>query len=597
MLTELYRYALSKNLAAVPGFKPKKIKGYVSLSGEGAFLDIVPAPKEAVFCPDIGSAANGTRFCNPLVEKACIPLCMVLDPVKDKNTPTKHAFFLSMLESGAEAEPLFGAARRALSDETTRTRIADALSENKYKPSDPIGFIVDGTPLEQSARYLDWWGEFRRQFIPSGPEILPRCLITGELAPALATVPKVSGLYNVGGHTSGDAFLCFDKDAFQSYGLKQSANAPVSEEAMAAVNAALTKLIAEAQVLGGAKLVHWYSGPVGPGEDLIPLLFGDNFPMDEDDADASDERDALVAARKLVESVREGQVPQALSMRYFIMPLSGASGRMMVRGWYEGSYEELYKNVSAWYEDLRIVSPYGRSATRPPKLKALCTRLLKPGGDAKKIWERMDKELSGLTGQLLCAIVQGAALPDAVASRALSWLRSNMCARDEQEGDRGPRAESMAYQLLKAWLRRRQKTQEGTVLMEQEVNTGYPGVAYHCGRLMAVYAAIQADALGPDLGAGVLQRYYASASSAPRLVIGKLSALSQHHLAKLEGRGKVIRYERMLSEIAGQIGRRQIPASLSLEEQTEFALGYYQQRAAIFTPAEKKTEEETQNGH
>ena len=40
MLTELYRYALDKGLAAQPGFKPKRVKAYVLLSASGEFLGI-----------------------------------------------------------------------------------------------------------------------------------------------------------------------------------------------------------------------------------------------------------------------------------------------------------------------------------------------------------------------------------------------------------------------------------------------------------------------------------------------------------------------------------------------------------------------------
>lgn len=99
---------------------------------------------------------------------------------------------------------------------------------------------------------------------------------------------------------------------------------------------------------------------------------------------------------------------------------------------------------------------------------------------------------------------------------------------------------------------------------------------------MAVYAAIQTDALGRDLGAGIIQRYYASASTSPALVIGKLSVLSQYHLSKIENKAFVNRYETMLSEIAIQIGTA-LPTTLNLEQQSQFALGYYQQRAAIYT--------------
>ncbi|MEG0756756.1 MAG: type I-C CRISPR-associated protein Cas8c/Csd1, partial [Oscillospiraceae bacterium] len=87
-------------------------------------------------------------------------------------------------------------------------------------------------------------------------------------------------------------------------------------------------------------------------------------------------------------------------------------------------------------------------------------------------------------------------------------------------------------------------------------------------------------------------RYYASASVTPKLVLGKLSALSQHHLAKLENRGQTIFYEKMLSEIACHIPPNSIPTSLNLEQQTEFALGYYQQGAAIYAPNQNSKNKE-----
>ena len=137
-----------------------------------------------------------------------------------------------------------------------------------------------------------------------------RCLITGELSQPMATVPKVSGLMSVGGHTSGDAFLCFDKDAFQSYGLKQSANAAVSEAAMTAVNAALSELIQKADVLAGAKMVHWYSRQVSKQEDMLSVLFGGNLVEGEEEevSDKETEQEAFAAAQALVASIREGKL-------------------------------------------------------------------------------------------------------------------------------------------------------------------------------------------------------------------------------------------------------------------------------------------------
>jgi CRISPR-associated protein Csd1 len=95
--------------------------------------------------------------------------------------------------------------------------------------------------------------------------------------------------------------------------------------------------------------------------------------------------------------------------------------------------------------------------------------------------------------------------------------------------------------------------------------------------MMALLANIQQTAL-PGVGAGVVQRYYAAASATPALVLGRLVRLSQTgHLPKIEG-GLRYWFDDQLAQVWGLLERR-IPATLTLEEQTLFAMGYYQQKA------------------
>lgn len=117
--------------------------------------------------------------------------------------------------------------------------------------------------------------------------------------------------------------------------------------------------------------------------------------------------------------------------------------------------------------------------------------------------------------------------------------------------------------------------------MPVENNETVRDISYYCGQLMAVYAAIQRKAM-PDVGTSVAERYYAAASTSPAFVIGKLSQLSQHHLDKLDPKRAVF-FENKLSEIFGRIGDKTIPTMMTMEQQTEFALGYYQQRAAMYS--------------
>lgn len=86
-------------------------------------------------------------------------------------------------------------------------------------------------------------------------------------------------------------------------------------------------------------------------------------------------------------------------------------------------------------------------------------------------------------------------------------------------------------------------------------DSNFPNAAYHCGALIAVYADLQRAAI--DAKSGITQRYYASASQAPALVLGQLETMAQYHLAKLrqDGRGGIARiYENLLNQASTFFG-------------------------------------------
>ncbi len=110
--------------------------------------------------------------------------------------------------------------------------------------------------------------------------------------------------------------------------------------------------------------------------------------------------------------------------------------------------------------------------------------------------------------------------------------------------------------------------------------------AYLCGRIMALLDAIQHVALG-DVGVGVVQRYYAAASTTPGLVLGRMIRNAQvAHFPKARGdqktKGLAIKIERQIQELMAQMTSAP-PPTLDLEQQTLFALGFYQQQADRYT--------------
>ena len=579
MLRSLYDYAVTHGLAAAPGFVPKTVKAYIDLSSKAKdYVDVFLGDEEPVACPDIGSLANGTDKSNVLVEKRSLVL--------PEEESAKSRFFRNALRSAAEAEPVLKLCVDALEREETCKRLQTLLTENRIKPSDRISFRVDGKRLVELPSVSAWWQDYRRQFRDQGEGGKSLCLITGRPTIPMSTTPSVTGLRSVGGHASGDALICFDKNAFCSYGLKQGANAPVSEEAYAGVKAALDELLRDAPVLAGMKFVHWYDGEVSQEEDPIWNCgdFGD-FPLpgaEEEEEQDPDEREAAeqaarINADRLVNSPLTGERDVRLGDTvYHILLLSGVGGRVMIRRYEQGKYLELQKNLDKWNRDLALVGRDGNQLLPSCKLTARLLRLLKPLKTDSRPFERLSKELAGVTPAILQAILTGGPLPDSVAVRSLQSIRALMYT--EEDGNRLFSEIGRCCQWLKVWLIRNQK--KGDTIM-----SGYdPNIqsnAYHCGAILAIYERIQAAA-NPNVNVTVVQRYYGAAIQTPALVIGRLSSLSQHHLRDIERQGRGLRIyfaDKLSGEYAAIDGK--IPAVLSLSEQAEFALGYYQMTALL----------------
>ena len=595
MLKELYDYALENDLILPAGFIKKKVHAYVLLAKDGKFLGVLPGQEEKVPCPDIGSMANSGSKCNVLAEKRSI-----LFPSEE--TP-KAAYFRETMAEAAKAEPRLALCLNALKDAGIANAVSAQLDQMKLDGTKVISFMVDGQSILELETVKNWWLQFRRQFCSDGSKA--PCLITGQLTVPLATVPPISGLSVVGGHARGDALICFDKDAFCSYGLKQGANAPVSEEAFAGVKAALDDLLTNAPVLAGMKFVHWYDKPVAAKDDKCEALFGSTIPDEEEDdeddeADTPPEDNPLQARRQadaLIGSAKTGAPVHELPSRYYILLLSGAGGRVMVRAYEEGNYRQLTENLRQWEDDLRLTNSSGTAEMKPAKLAARLIRLVSRQSSDKNIFERMAKELSGLTPAILNAICHNAQFPDAVVHRALAYLRSQMFESEDEEQTRKT-PDPLACQWLKAWLCRREREKHQEEVLSVEYNERHPEPAYHCGALVAVYGAIQHYAM-PDVNASLIDRYYASASQTPALVLGQLSRMSNYHIGKLEGLRMY--FSNLRDQVACAIGGT-IPAVLLPEQQAYFALGYYQmcaklekERLARKAAAEEKKTAEKEN--
>lgn len=564
MLEQLVKFAQEHNLVTEPGFAPKYIRWAIVIDDEGRFVNVIELGdvgsknnRGQLFerCPEYNpSFMQGKERRSHFLAETANVVALYGKVAGNPKTRDKHDYFVSLLREASAAMPELSKAAEVISDNTYLAAICKMLEEYKARETDKITFRISGTfPLE-SDLWHDWWRIHQRSIAANkkvGQVML--CLATGESVEPAKTHLKIKGLASVGGNAQGDVLVGFDKDAFESYDLKQSENAAVSESAASAYRAALNYLIEyHSQRVAGTKIVHWFNGRVEREDD--PLFWLEEG-HDEQEIQAQER------ARELLASIRTGRRPDLQDNYYYAITLSGASGRVMVRDWMEGRFENLVENIRKWFDDLSIVRSDGNALAKSPKFFSVLGGMVRNPSDLPP----------PLVVRLWRSAVNNEPIPRSALAYSLERTRIDII-KDEPFNH-------ARIGLIKAYLIRHYRQcggDEMADLIKPDLNDRYPNPAYQCGRLMAILARLQRSALG-DVGAGIVQRYYAAASVTPSLVLGRLTRTSQFHLNKLDP-GLVHWYEEMITDIWDGL-KTGIPKTLSLEEQSLFALGYYQQIA------------------
>ena len=119
-------------------------------------------------------------------------------------------------------------------------------------------------------------------------------------------------------------------------------------------------------------------------------------------------------------------MPIPASAQYYILLMSGVNGRVMVRSNDHGNYHMLEQNIQHWRNDLQMVNLSGTGRAPIHSLKAMLIRLMPMRKNERNVFERLDKELPGITSAVLQAILGDRMLPESVAVRALRYIRSQM---------------------------------------------------------------------------------------------------------------------------------------------------------------------------
>jgi CRISPR-associated protein Csd1 len=460
-----------------------------------------------------------------------------------------------------------------------------------------FGFRVDGQPvtLEDVGDPLrQYWfdrfpslafgddGESSEKDDPGASTLQSLCLVTGETGQAIARShkPRILG---VPGIAAGGYVVSFARaaPAFSSYGFLMGENSPVSQSAAAAYGLALTELLKDEDQhinLGPVAVCSWAKVTPQAGQQFQRLL---NKAYPEQ-------------VGKFLRGPFAGDVDRGILNhdRLYTVALAGNAGRIVIRHWLDQPLSEAVNHFRRWWDDLQIVSLFAESegsrrtkkpatAELPPaplaipNLARVSLRRSKAQGDDRLVGERIV--------QLYRAALEGIAPSLMMLKPILDEFHSALV-KDDPKKPTFPFGQSR-FALIKLILLRNRK-EGGFMPTPQLADT--PDPAYNLGRLLAVFESLQ-DRYHEfeKKGAGVVERYYGTASSAPAAVFPLLCRLARHHLSKVrkDDESAANRLDREIGEILKKFQPDRPGAAphfkrmLTLPEQGIFALGFYQQRA------------------
>jgi len=210
------------------------------------------------------------------------------DTKKIATTEVRHGFYTRLIREASGSIQRLETLADLLEDTERLAKVRTTLAEQNAKPSDWIVWRIEGYDPREDSEVQAWWRAWRRAGEVSGPttdqlELCGTppdddsmiCLLTGKPVKPLATHPKITGLTGVGGLPMGDVMVGFDKAAFGSYGLDQSANAAMGEEAAQKYVDGLNDLIRNhTRKIANTLVAHWYKDTIPLEDDPLAFLMG-----------------------------------------------------------------------------------------------------------------------------------------------------------------------------------------------------------------------------------------------------------------------------------------------------------------------------------
>ncbi len=255
---------------------------------------------------------------------------------------------------------------------------------------------------------------------------------------------------------------------------------------------------------------------------------------------------------------------------FYLAVLSPNVGRIALREWIDTSLEGLKEYMARFLEATRIVSLWGDDP--------------KPHSIAQLLQALESHNPNHLRGLLRTAYA-GHLPPPGLKQVAVPVLRNARVLNDPKE--------SWRHQALVALIKLTMFYGSKEAKSMEKLNPHRKHPAYLSGRLLAVLEEAQKRSQGYNINRTLVEKFYGAASTAPAATFGMLiRTAAVSHLQKAGSLNPLV--EDIVASIDEAGG---FPKTLSLEEQAEFALGFYHQRADFRAKSKEKHASEAEVNH
>lgn len=552
-----------------PGWCPRRVSFMLDLSPQGELRGIIPSAEDKGqlrTVPEQVKRSSGVSA-NFLCDNSSYLLGLDGKGKPERALKCFEAARDLHLEVLADADSAAARAVRGFFDSWDPSVGIDLLRSlasvevvEKMLAGGNLEFSLRGVRVLDDSEVCAVW-ERRKQAPGEGASVMT-CLVTGEQSPIARLHPAIKGVY--GAQSMGASLVGFNAPAFESYGHdgEQGLNAPVGEQAVFAYSTALNYLLSDKKhhmLLGDTTVVYWAERH----DDACTFAVSSMLGGPSVSSGASQDPDGDIDA--IMQRIRAGKPVEGADLDdpFYVLGLAPNAARLSVRFFHRSTFGAVLENLADHYRRLEVAGT-GIAGERRYLTPYMLLKEVENPHSSKSVVSPL------LGGALLRAILDGTAYPEALFSNAMLRTRATQDDKDNHiyKVTRGRAA------IVRAYLIKNKKRSEEEVTVK--LNVDRTDAPYVLGRLFSVLEGIQ-QAANPGINATIRDRYFNSACATPSIVFPTLVKLAVNHLGKIErDRGGLAHFlEGEMTELLSRLDS--FPKRLSLEQQGDFLLGYFQQ--------------------